>query len=137
MCSSFIYGVFDKKCGIRGYVYEVTGNQMPSPDEPRSAPRGIRTEVFIYELAGQSEVVGTDRPGFYKEVKTRLVKKTKTNEKGYFEVFLRPGTYSVFTKVDSVFYANMFDQNMKIYPVVVEYKKMTDVVIKQDHKAAY
>jgi hypothetical protein len=137
VCSSFIYGIFGKRCGIRGYVYEVKGNQMPSPDEPRQPPKGIKTEVYIYELTGPSQVEKHDRAGFYRSVSSRLVKKTATNSKGYFSVKLKPGTYSVFTKTDSLLYANMFDQNNNIYPVEVVKKKMTDIVIKQDFNAAY
>lgn len=137
VCSSFIYGIFGKRCGIRGYVYEVKGNQMPSPDEPRQAPKGIKTEVYIYELTGPSQVVKDERAGFYQSVNSRLVKKTVTDSKGYFSVKLKPGIYSVFTKADSLLYANMFDQNNNIYPVEVEKKKMTDIVIRQNFNAAY
>lgn len=137
ICSSFIYGIFGKKCGIQGYVYEVKGNQMPSPDEKREPPRGIKTDVYIYELTRSSQVVPGERSGFYKSINTRLVKQVSTNEKGFFKVKLPPGKYSVFTKVDSLFYANLFDQDNIIYPVEVQKKKMTDIVIKQDYNAAY
>jgi hypothetical protein len=137
ICSSFIYGIFGKKCGIQGYVYEVKGNQMPSPDEKREPPRGIKTDVYIYELTRSSQVVPDERSGFYKSINTRLVKQVSTNEKGFFKVKLPPGKYSVFTKVDSLFYANLFDQDNSIYPVEVQKKKMTDIVIKQDYNAAY
>ena len=137
VCSSFIYGIFGKRCGIKGYVYEVKGNQMPSPDEPRQPPKGIITEVYIYELTGPTEVVRHDRAGFYKSVNSKLVKKTVTNNKGFFSVKLKPGTYSVFTKADSLLYANMFDQYNNIYPVEVVKKKMTDIVIRQDFNASY
>ncbi len=137
VCSSFVYGIFGKKCGIKGYVYEMKGNQMPSPDEPRQAPKGIKTQVYIYELTGPSQVVRDERPGFYKSVNTKLVKQVSTDNKGYFSVKLKPGTYSVFTAVDSLLYANMFDQDNNIYPVEVVKKKMTEVVIRQDFNAAY
>jgi hypothetical protein len=137
ICSSFIYGIFGKKCGIQGYVYEVKGNQMPSPDEIRQPPRGIKTDVYIYELTSNSQVVADERSGFYKAVNTKLVKRVSTNEKGFFKVKLSPGKYSVFTKVDTLYYANLFDQDNNIYPVEVQKKKMTDVVIKQDYNAAY
>ena len=137
LCSSFIYGIFGKKCGIQGYVYEVKGNQMPSPGEKRDPPKGIQTDVYIYELTGADQVVRDERAGFYKSINSKLVKKVSTNSKGFFKVKLTPGQYSLFTKVDSLFYANLFDQGNKIYPVAVEKKKMTEVVIKQDYNAAY
>jgi hypothetical protein len=137
ICSSFIYGIFGKKCGIQGYVYEVKGNQMPSPDEKRQPPKGIRTEVYIYELTTAAQVVPDQRPGFYKAVNSKLIKQVATNEEGFFRAKLPAGQYSVFTKVDSLFYANLFDQNNHIYPVEVKKRKWTDIVIKQDFNAAY
>lgn len=137
VCSSFIYGIFGKRCGIQGYVYEVKGNQMPSPDEKREPPRGIHTDVYIYELTSSAQTVAGDRPGFYKSISSKLIKQVSTDNKGFFKVKLPPGKYSLFTKVDSVFYANLFDERNNIYPVEVVKKKMTDVVIKQDYNAAY
>lgn len=110
---------------------------MPSPDEKRQPPKGIKTDVYIYELTSSGQVTAGDRPGFYRSVNTKLVKQVSTNETGFFKVYLPVGKYSVFTKVDGAFYANIFDQENKIYPVEVQKYKMTDVVIKQDHNAAY
>jgi hypothetical protein len=110
---------------------------MPSPDQKREPPKGIKTEVFIHELTGANQVTPGDRAGFYKSVNSKLVKKVSTNEKGFFKVKLQPGTYSVFTRVDSLYYANLFDQDNKIYPVEVQKKKMTEVVIKQDFNSFY
>lgn len=137
LCSSFIYGIFGKKAGICGYVYEVKGNQMPSPGEKRDPPKGIVTELYVYELTAPSQAVKADRVGFYKSVSSKLVKKVTTNQKGYFIVTLPPGKYSLLTRVDSLFYANIFDQDNNLYPVEVEKNKMTEIVIKQDYNAAY
>jgi hypothetical protein len=137
LCSSFIYGIFGKRCGIQGYVYEIKGNQMPSPDEKRAPPKGIKTTVYIYELTSPSQVVAADRSGFYKSVNSKLIKEVSTDEKGFFKVYLQPGKYSVFTRAEAMYYANSFDQFNNIYPVEVQKKKMTDVVIKQDFNAAY
>jgi hypothetical protein len=137
ICSSFLYGFFCRKEGIEGYVYEVKGNQMPSPDIKRSPPKGIKTTVYVYELTGPDQVTKHERAGFYSAIHSKLVKKVETNEKGYFKVKLSPGKYSLFTRVDSLFYANLFDQDNRIFPVEVLRKKRTEVVIKQDFKAAY
>ena len=110
---------------------------MPSPDEKRTPPKGIKTKVYIYELTSPVQVVAAGRPGFYKSVNSKLVKEVSTDEKGFFKVNLPPGKYSLFTKAESMYYANSFDQFNNIYPVEVQKKKMTDVVIKQDFNAAY
>jgi hypothetical protein len=137
VCSSFIYGIFGKRCGIQGFVYEVKGNQMPSPDEKRAPPKGIRTDVYIYELTNSGQTQAGLHPGFYKSISSKLIKQVSTDNKGFFKVKLPPGKYSLFTKVDSVFYANIFDEHNNIYPVEVQKKKMTEVVIRQDFNAAY
>ncbi|WP_458925574.1 hypothetical protein [Flavitalea antarctica] len=110
---------------------------MPSPDEKRAPPKGIKTSVYIYELTSPAQVVAADRPGFYKSIKSKLIKEVSTDEKGFFKVKLPPGKYSLFTKAEALYYANIYDQFNNIYPVEVQKKKMTDVVIKQDFNAAY
>lgn len=128
---------FSKKTGITGYVQRVSGNQMPSVDQPPALPRGIQTTLYIYELTNMKQVVQVDNPAFYKTITTRLVKKIKTKPDGSFCVQLKPGMYSLFIKKDELFYANIFDGANNIYPVKVEKGKMTTVHFRADYDAAY
>ena len=123
--------------GIEGYVYLVTGNQMPGPGVKRPAPKGIKTTVYIYALTNISQVVKPDDSPFYSSIKTKLVKRVVSDSKGRFSVQLPPGSYSVFTKKDSLFYANLSDEKNNIFPVKVAKGKMTKIDVQVNYNAVY
>lgn len=121
--------------GIRGTVYRVSVNQMPSPDLPPSKPRRIKTVLYIYELTNTDQV---SRAGqFYKTISTTLVKEITTDENGYFKTKLKPGMYSLFVKKDDLFYSNVFDDKNNIHPVEVKKGKWTKEDFKVDYGAVY
>jgi hypothetical protein len=123
--------------GLKGYVYEVKGNQMPSPDEPRSKPKGLKTTLYIYKLTNINQVTRQAQSPFYIGITTELVKEVETNDKGYFKVKLKPGMYSLFVKKDNLFFSSIFDEKMNIHPVEVKPGTMTDVVFNVNYNAAY
>lgn len=123
--------------GIEGHVYRVSGNQMPSPDKKPTAPKGIRTTLYIYELTNLTQVSRQGHSSFYSAIRTKLVKKIKTDSTGYFKIELPAGHYSVFVKKGTQFYANLFDGNNNIYPVEVTPQKMTTIEFKVDYDASY
>jgi len=125
------------KQGIEGYVYLVTGNQMPGPGVKRPAPKGMKTTVYIYALTNISQVVKPDASSFYSSIKTKLVKRVVSDSKGHFSVQLPPGTYSVFTKKDALFYANLSDEKNNIFPVKVAPGKMTKIDVQVNYNAVY
>lgn len=115
------------KQGIDGYIQEVKGNRMPSPDIKPAPPKGISTTVYIYELTNinQTERIGTSP--FYKALHTKLVQTVTSDSTGHFSVSLPVGQYSLFTKVEGKYYANNFDAQNNIAPVQVNKKKLTKV----------
>lgn len=131
------FTAFCKRQGIEGYVYYVSGNRMPSPDVKPAPPKGIKTSLYIYELTNINQVTKQPDGAFYSAVHTRLVKTVATNKKGYFKVKLPPGSYSLFVKKDSLFYANIFDGNNNIAPVTVTPKKYTNTTFTIDYDAVY
>ena len=90
---------------------------MPSPDMPASKGQTVARQVFIYELTNASQT--ENREGFYRNIKSRLVKTTRSKKDGTFCVALRPGRYSVFVKEAKGLYANQFDDANNIFPVLV------------------
>jgi hypothetical protein len=128
---------FCKRQGIRGHVYLIKGNQMPSPDRKPSAPRGLKTTVYVYELTNISQVKQVQGTSFYESVGTKLVKEVMPDEKGYFKIRLNPGQYSLFIKKDNLFYANLFDDKNNICPVKVEKGGFTEIDIRADYDAVY
>jgi hypothetical protein len=121
--------------GISGYVKEVRGNQMPSPDIARAAPKGIETTIYVYELTNLSQVQGT--APFYKTIGTKFIQSITSDSLGHFAAELPAGSYSLFTKLDEQFYANSFDEKNNIAAVTVEENKVSEVNITISAKASY
>jgi len=123
--------------GIEGHIYRVSGNQMPSPDVKPSRPKGIKTALYIYPITNLSQVSRKGSSAFYTTIQTKLVKKIMSDTNGYFNAKLPVGIYSLFVKVDSLYFANLFDGENNIFPVKVVQNKMTKVDFKMDHDANY
>ncbi len=123
--------------GLQGYVYLVTGNQMPSPDIPALKPKGIQTKLYIYRLTSLKDVTRKGESPFYSSISTELVKTVETDVNGHFKVKLSPGMYSLFIKKDDLFFASSFDEKNNICPVQVKAGKLTDVVFKANYGATY
>jgi hypothetical protein len=125
-----------QKQGIKGQVFWVSGNQMPSPDKNKSVPRqGIVREIHIYNAVTLNQ---TRREGsFYKNIDAIRVAKIQSNPDGTFKIKLPPGRYSVFTLEDRGLFANLTDGNGCINCIEVSRKKYTWMTITIDYEAAY
>jgi hypothetical protein len=134
--SAFSPSLF-KRSGIEGVVYKVSGNQMPSPDIKPAAPQGTKATILIYELTNIMQATQKSGSAFFTSISTRLVKQVESNKNGHFKVKLPPGDYSLFLKVDSLFYANQFDSRNNIGPVTVRHKKMSKIELRMDYNAVY
>lgn len=121
--------------GIKGHVYLLKGNQMPSPDAPRSKPAGMKTTLYVYELTNTSQATASG--SFYKTISTNLVKEVQTDDNGYFKTPLPPGMYSLFVKKGDLFYSNIFDDKNNIHPIEVKKGKWTEEDFKADYDAVY
>ncbi len=123
--------------GIEGYVYFISGNQMPSPGKKPKPPKGIKTILYIYRLTNIAQVKRQGQSSYYSAIQTKLIKTTQSDSTGYFSVQLEPGKYSLFTKTGDFFYANLFDKDNNIAPAEVLINKMTKLEIRIDHDATY
>jgi hypothetical protein len=124
-----------QKQGIKGQVFWLSGNQMPGPGTTQPPQQGIVREIHIYKVATVDDVVMDNN--YYAKVNTPLVAKALSGKDGYFKVRLDPGEYSVFTLEPKGLFANMFDVNQRINPVIVKAKKFTWITITVDYEAAY
>ena len=124
--------------GIAGVVLWKAGNLMPSPDAKTPKAKGlpVQREVYVYALTPESQTE-KDGEGFYQKIKTKFIKKTKTDAKGHFWVRLPVGYYSLFVKEEKGFFANAFDDAMNINPVQVERRKWTKTALVVDYQAVY
>ena len=124
--------------GIQGVIIWKAGDQMPSPDRPAGVTAGVfvQREVYVYVLTNESNTV-KNTEGFYTKVNTRLIKKFTTDKRGRFKVSLPVGKYSLFTKEENGFYANLFDESMNIFPVQVKRGSYTNVSFEITYEAVF
>jgi hypothetical protein len=123
--------------GIKGFVSELVGNHMPSPDSPPVEPTRIKTRIYVYEATGLDQVKRSGTEPFYDEIYTKRIKSVVSDDDGFFAVELPAGRYSLFTKVDGRFYANTFDGNNIIAPVEVNNANVTELNIIISAKATF
>ncbi len=125
------------KQGIEGYVYRISGNQMPQPGIEPPPPPPFSTTVYIYEATNISEVIRVKQSAYYRSINKKLITTVQSDSTGHFAVELPVGSYSLFTKVKDLFYANMFDMYNNIALVKVDSAKTTAATIKVDAGAIY
>ena len=128
------------KQGILGTVVLREGNLMPAPTHPGKPKANPKTktanrELHIYELTNLSQV--KTNGAFYTQVQTKAVAKVIVGADGIFQVFLKPGRYTVFSQEPQGLYANQFDGNGNIFPVEVVADRLTLVEFVIDYNASY
>ncbi len=125
------------KQGIEGYIYRISGNQMPSPNRLPAPPRGIQTTLFIYEATNIKDVVRKGGSAFYLSISKKLISTILSDRSGHFAIELPAGSYSLFTKVNCLLYANAFDVKNNIGLVKVYKGKVVSTIIRIDAGASY
>lgn len=108
--------------GIYGTVIERYGNWQPelNPNDTTRGERPIVSEIYVYEYTKSQEVEGALYTHFPIDgMPHKLVAKTKSMANGFYEMELKPGSYSVFLLEDGQLYANGFDGYGGINPVTV------------------
>jgi hypothetical protein len=125
--------------GINGKVIWKAGNFMPQVGVKPSTPKGLPVvrEVYIYQLTNEKQTEPAEEAGFYRKINSKLVKKVKSDKKGMYSVTLPMGYYSLFTKEEKGFYANLFDDAMNINPVQVHKGKWAKFEFVIDYQAVY
>ena len=110
---------------------------MPSPNRTPSKLNGIKTTLFIFEVTNIKDVARKETSSFYYSINKKLISTIHSDSVGHFYIQLPIGVYSVFTKVNRLFYANTFDEKNNIAPVKVEKGKISVITIKMDAGAVY
>jgi hypothetical protein len=123
--------------GITGQITEATGNQMPMKDAPPRQPKGILTDVLVYEPTNLRQVARVGTSPVYTAIRTKLVASTTTDSSGHYTVALPVGSYSVFLKQGSGYYANLYDGNNNIAVFTVDSNKLTKANLTISLKASY
>ncbi|POY35770.1 hypothetical protein C3K47_13500 [Solitalea longa] len=123
--------------GVRGSVVYRSGNYMPTIGETQAKKNGkaVEREIVFYELTNANEA--TANGSFYTTIKTKEIKRIRSDKQGRYTILLQPGTYSVFVKEKEGYFANRFDGHNNICPVEVRKDKMTVLNLIIDYNAAY
>ena len=122
--------------GIEGYIYWVSGNQMPRIGVGSTgAKKPVVRELYIYNAVKLSDVRQED--GFFSGLPDEPILKISTDEDGHFKVNLPVGTYSIFSSEEGGLWANLFNGEGIINPVVVDKDAFTDYTMDINYKAAY
>jgi hypothetical protein len=123
------------KQGICGTILLKQGNQMPGPGRTPSVAQPVKREVAIYKITNVNEVKSTG--AFFTGIKTACVAKVSSNAKGYFEIALPAGQYSVFVVEQAGLYANSFNSkgNINAFEVLPDSVICKDIYI--SHQAAF
>lgn len=132
--NSFNYQIIRQ--GISGKIILREGNFMLGPNRSRQ-PQGkpaVR-EIQVYRVTQLSQVKESN--GFYSHLQTKLVAKVYSSPEGTFQISLKPGQYSVFTKEPRGLYANLLDAQGNIFPVEVKAHQITPVEFVIDYNASY
>lgn len=124
-------------CGIRGTVWWVSGNQMPSPDGQSRPQKGIRRKIGVFRVLTEQQVVKAGESGFYSKIRSKRLRTVWSDKLGKFRLQLPPGRYSLLVWEKGMWYANSFGENDEINPVEVEAGKMTEADITVNYTAAY
>ena len=125
------------KQGVRGYVRELKGNQMPSPSRPLSKGRGFSATICIFSMVNTSQVEPDRKASCYKTVHAPLIKTVQADSTGYFEASLDTGSYSLFIKVDKGYYANLTDQYNHLAPIRVQAGRIVDIDLTYKDRVTY
>lgn len=120
---------------LTGYIYLLSGNQMPSPGKQPDKGRGVSREIYIYEPASIHQTQGASP--LFDQIKTRLITTTKSDSAGHYAVKLPAGRYSVFIKDNGRFFAAESDGGGILNPVEIIAKTVTRKDFKITTNAAY
>lgn len=108
---------------------------MPGPGRTISAGQPVKRDILIYKLTNISEA--KQNGAYFYAIKTALVAKTSSNEKGKFKIALPVGEYSVFVQEKEGLYANYFNGKGSINPIEVLPDSLTHKNITISNKATF
>lgn len=123
--------------GLKGLIFEVSGNQMPSPGKGVPIRKGVQREFGIFKLSNLNQAVKGKDDCFFKNPGTSLVKRARSDKNGCFVLSLPPGKYSVFVREKGQWYANSFNGDGEICPVEVFPDSLSQLDFRINHGAWY
>lgn len=121
--------------GIDGYIYQVSGNQMPMKGKPRSKGKGVVRQVYIYKAATIADANGTIP--LFNKINTKLIIQVTSDSTGHYKAELPVGKYSVLVKEGEKYFASETDGQGVLNPVDVTKGKIARRDVTVNVGAAY
>jgi hypothetical protein len=119
--------------GVWGDVWFWSGNFMPPG---RGEICQVVRKVLVYELTTREDVDKVDYTPFYTAIHTKLISSVVSDNLGFFQIELEPGTYSLFVQEDNEYYSNLYS-SQGIFPVTIESGKVSEVRFDITYEAVY
>jgi len=121
--------------GVWGFVKFWEGDFMFGNTSGSITP--VERKIYVFEKTHISKAESSSDGGFYKKINTALVDSTISNVKGFFQLSLPEGEYSLFVKENLLYYSNSGDGQGYIFPIRVKKDSLTTVEFKITYKATY
>jgi len=125
--------------GVYGYVEFWEGDFMPTvPSETCGGSiTPVERTIEIHTPTRFDAGNQVDYSAFYWKLFTPCIAKTSSNAKGFFQVELPPGFYSIFVIENSLYYANGGDGQGYLCPVTVFKDSLSFVKLNITYKATF
>jgi hypothetical protein len=112
--------------GVSGKVTWLEGNQMPtikSEDQKSNSSGRIKGKpivrvIKVYPLVNMADARLED--GLFQSIAGDPIAEVSSDGNGDYSLFLPPGNYSLFTVEENGLFANSFDGNGNIEPLIVK-----------------
>ena len=119
--------------GVYGTVIERYGDWMPGSTADHGE-RPIACNVYVYEYTTLSDFGGSYFVHYPIEAMPKpLVAKTKSDSKGFYEINLAPGTYSIFLIDEGKLYARGCDDYGGINTIIINSNEKLERKLVLDH----
>jgi hypothetical protein len=119
--------------GVYGTVIERYGDWMPGSTADHGE-RPVACDVYVYEYTMLSDFDGVYSVHYpIDAIPKPLVAKTTSDSKGFYEINLVPGTYSIFLLEDGQLYANVADAYGGINPITINLNEKLERQLILDH----
>lgn len=122
--------------GIAGVVCYWRGDFMPSPDGASGTIRPAQRTLEVHAATRDVDLKRSADATYIDSVSTPKIATIQSTADGRFEVSLPPGTYSLFVHEPNGLYANRWNDEGILFPVVVESGAVTRVQFDIDHESA-
>ena len=118
--------------GVYGTVIERYGDWMPGSTADHGE-RPIACDVYVYEYTMLSDFGGSVSVHYPDAMPKPFVTKTTSDSKGFYEINLAPGTYSIFLLEDGKLHANGCDDYGGINPITINSNEKLERQLVLDH----